>query len=340
MLRRWGVWLNQPLWVRKAPPSPGNAEPAQHPSFVNTSPPDLENMPGLGADLQGLRYLSPNGEKLTHSQELEHPGPFGTPPPITASAPTNHSLHHHGPYVIASASIVGTRHQEQQKPCEDSVGICHHGEGLLAVAVADGVSGGALGDWASHSAVAYLTAAHPQVQDADAFAQHLRQADAHVQHALAKRSPMPGACTAAAVWLQPNGQAQVHHVGDVRAYLCGQLAQPGEPMVQLTQDHTYRNLALAAVPGISPDNPACMLGNLSAPTPQPTSFQLHPGQTLLLCTDGLHGVADDAQIAQTLAAHTNPLQAAHALLQLALSLGSDDDIAVLLLSHHTRHPQA
>lgn len=59
--------------------------------------------------------------------------------------------------------------------------------------------------------------------------------------------------------------------------------------------------------------------------------QLHVGDKLLLCSDGLSNVVDKDIMAAILAEHTEPDAAAHRLLELALEGGAPDNVTVLLL---------
>jgi serine/threonine protein phosphatase PrpC len=54
-----------------------------------------------------------------------------------------------------------------------------------------------------------------------------------------------------------------------------------------------------------------------------------PGDTFLLCSDGLHGVAEDAEIAAALAGKS-PSVACEALLALAYERGAPDNVTVVV----------
>lgn len=154
--------------------------------------------------------------------------------------------------------------------------------------------------------------------------------------ALAGRQPefrgMGTTLVAALIWGE---DTTVLNVGDSRAYLFD-----GEALHQLTEDHSYveemrrkgritqadarthpqKNLITRAV-GVEP----CVEGDLF-------EVKVKENETLLLCTDGLTGMAEDAQIAQTLQnAHSLEL-AGGALLSLALTGGGKDNITVALFT--------
>lgn len=274
----------------------------------------------------------------------------------------SHGLVAQGPWLLAWACQVGSRHLQHGKPCEDSVAYQFQANKALALACADGISGGAAGDVASGNAVRYCTGFEasaciaspdgqfgtPQCQTtlwADAVTQganplqaHLDGLDAHVQQAIAKCSSRAGATTLAAAWLQADGTCWLTHLGDVRAYRHTPAA-----LQRITQDHTYTNAGETPPHLVPADNPNRMAGNGFGGQPPLQTFQLLPGECLLLCTDGLHGFLTDAQINNEL----HPLRHAvtHALARLpaithavarrllrkAVAAGSDDDIAVQVL---------
>ena len=74
-----------------------------------------------------------------------------------ATAQFTHGLATQGPWLLAWASQVGSLHLANGKPCEDSLGHRFHANQSIALAVGDGVSGGAAGEVASFAAVRYCT---------------------------------------------------------------------------------------------------------------------------------------------------------------------------------------
>ena len=59
--------------------------------------------------------------------------------------------------------------------------------------------------------------------------------------------------------------------------------------------------------------------------------EIGDGDVFLLCSDGLSNEVEDVQIADTLAAMTDPAQAAQALLALALGNGGRDNVSVVVI---------
>jgi len=126
----------------------------------------------------------------------------------------------------------------------------------------------------------------------------------------------------------------VGHAGDSRLYRFRQ----GQ-LTQLTRDHSllqdqidaglicaslarqapYRNVVTRAL-GIAPD-----------PRPDIAAHAVHAGDTYLLCSDGLHDMLSDAQIATTLRSEPALETAGHALLTQANDAGGRDNISLILV---------
>ncbi len=252
---------------------------------------------------------------------------------------------------IAWATRVGSTHIAQDKPCEDAVAhkfhhLTHTKTEGLSIALADGISGGALGQVAAQTSVEFCTTYFAANTNDAALAQHLSAIDQTVSHAIAQHTTRIGATTLACAWLQPDGQGQLAHIGDVRAYKW--VPESAENLADnasrhpilghlqpLTIDQTYTNLGETPPANIPADNPAHMAGNGSAGAPSIQTIHILEGETLMLCSDGIHGFLSDAQLAHTLtksSKNTSQLltNTATALLNFALENGSDDDLSVLL----------
>ena len=127
----------------------------------------------------------------------------------------------------------------------------------------------------------------------------------------------------------------VGHVGDSRLYVW----REGE-LRPLTKDDSWAMTILAQELG---DDPAALnnhpmknvLTNVVGAREQ-TEIHVseHPLETddvVMLCSDGLHGVLDDAAIARVLAEGGDLDRTAHALVQAALEAGSRDNVTVVLV---------
>jgi protein phosphatase len=130
-------------------------------------------------------------------------------------------------------------------------------------------------------------------------------------------------------------------VGDSRIYL-----YRGGALTQLTVDHDYaRHLARKVVEGEMsemsaerhPERHAITsflgLDTLEEIDQSLKAFPLHPGDRILICTDGLYGVLADSEIARILGEHATG--AAQALVDAVLSegYGNQDNVTVALLDY-------
>ena len=132
------------------------------------------------------------------------------------------------------------------------------------------------------------------------------------------------------------------HVGHSRAYLL----REGE-LLRLTRDHTLQQRVARAVPGRPlvgvdsfPRDLTHILTNtigmhsLIGPTIDLERFKLIDGDVVLVCTNGLTDMVDDAAIADLLASAEPPPSQADALAALAMAQGGDDDVTALVAHYH------
>jgi protein phosphatase len=204
------------------------------------------------------------------------------------------------------------------------------------LAVADGLGGHPRGEWASQRAVEVAIEALGRLLDGSdptaALGEAIRNANLTV-HSEAPGLGAPGAATTLVVALYRDGEVWWANVGDSRLYHFS-----GEGLRQLTSDHSWvaeqvragiltadaarnhshRNVVTRTV-GFEPE--------VSADTGGP--LVLEPGEDLLLCSDGLYGPVEEAEIARTLAT-LDPGPAARRLVELANEAGGPDNITVVI----------
>jgi serine/threonine protein phosphatase PrpC len=152
-------------------------------------------------------------------------------------------------------------------------------------------------------------------------------------HALSRSEKTFGAGTTCTSLLVRHGKAAMGHVGDSRAYL----ARDGQ-LHQLSADHTFAAEALAKgvltqeeIAGI-PE--AAYLTRAVGPHPSVVVdtllFDLLPNDTLLLCSDGLHGYFRSEQ--EMIDLLGGPLEEIPAnLIALANDRGGEDNITAVVL---------
>jgi serine/threonine protein phosphatase PrpC len=241
-----------------------------------------------------------------------------------------------GGWSLAWSQLIGVYHPSLS---EDSVAYRMTGlsqdKSALSLAVADGVGGGARGDVASRVLTEHsIKPLFGLIGDADGLAQWMRMADTEVQRKLFEVSFSPGAATLAAAWLKPDGSGHLMRVGDARVCLFG--AAGGDTfrsvhtLISATKDQTYAHLQELPPEGACMDDPARMIGTGFMGEPELTEVHVDPGQTLLLCSDGLHRGLTADQIGQILAKSKDLAEAARQLASEARLRGSNDDISVLL----------
>jgi PPM family protein phosphatase len=210
---------------------------------------------------------------------------------------------------------------------EDRMGYCFTREAGL-FALADGMGGHPEGEVAAQIALQTLAAlfqqdARPVLDDPQQFLQDA-VVIAHQQllrYAESKGLNDTPRTTVVATILQGN-QAWWAHCGDSRLYLVR-----GNKLIARTRDHSYSELqeALGRVArGSEPFNRNVLFTCLGSPGKPMVDSQgplvLEPSDRMFLCSDGLWGNVEDAEITQHLADQTIA-EAAPDLVELALRRG-------------------
>jgi len=210
------------------------------------------------------------------------------------------------------------------------------GRGVLLV-IADGMGGARGGEVASHLAVETVIGTYRQASGGGVLSDLTRSVEAANQavHAQSLADPrlhgMGTTCTAMVVL---DHEAFIAHVGDSRAYLLRegrlrQLTQDHSLVAQLVQSRQItpeqaksdprRNLVTRSI-GVS-KSVAIDSSHVDGP--------LGDGDTLVLCTDGLHGLVSDTELAE-IASRQDLEKACHDLIGLANRRGGHDNITVML----------
>ena len=213
------------------------------------------------------------------------------------------------------------------------------GAGALLM-VADGLGGHSAGDVAARiaaecfeSAAANLPPAPIREPDMRAVLQDATAAAnrALAAHASARPRDHGLGATLAAALVSASGRAVIAWLGDSRAYLI----RNSRP-VRLTEDHSVVNRLVAR--GVIPPEAARRhpdrhlitraLGVGALVPPDFTAADLRPGDSLLLCTDGLHSVISEGALALAASMHEDPEALCAALIQAANDRGGPDNITV------------
>lgn len=131
----------------------------------------------------------------------------------------------------------------------------------------------------------------------------------------------------------------IANIGDSRAYLIrdGQLRQ-------ITQDHTVAQKFVDAgiiTPEEAIDHPfshvlSQAIGGNAELTPDAFTETLHPGDFLMLCSDGLYNLVSAKDIVQIVRNAESPTKASQQLTQAANEAGGSDNIAVIVVAIRQR----
>lgn len=205
----------------------------------------------------------------------------------------------------------------------------------VALIVCDGVGGSARGEHASSITVEKVKAALARA-GATPIADRLRTAIAESNTELRDfaRAELEGAAvgTTVVAAVAAGGVVTLAHAGDSRAYRIR-----GRSIEQLTADHSFvaeqvrAGVILASEARIHPLRSritrAVGMAEGSA-DPEITEVPLARGDVLLLCSDGLHGLVEDKEIAAAVGKDLE--KAARELVALANARGGSDNITVAL----------
>lgn len=267
-------------------------------------------------------------------------------PPMTARAfglshPGRVRANNEDVFVVGElARTLLVRHTNLSQP--EEAHSRHRGHVLL---VADGVGGNAAGEVASRlgtdAVEQFLLNAfrrfaaepaadgQPAVQELQAA---LRRADARLFDEADRHPEWRGMGTTLTLAVSSGRRLFVAHAGDSRCYLYA-----GGTLRQLTTDHTF--LADMARSGLHADRAHhpwrhvvtnLLGGSQPGVRAEVNVFDLHPGDVLLLCTDGLTDLVPDDAIAAVLAAEPDPEAACRRLIAEANRNGGHDNVTAVV----------
>ena len=131
--------------------------------------------------------------------------------------------------------------------------------------------------------------------------------------------------------------AHLAHVSDSRGYLF----RDGR-LTQSTRDHTLIETYLAhgvVTPAAAKTHPdrhvlTKAIGIAHSAEPDHSTYTLAPSDTLLLCSDGLTKMLEDADIADIMTrAQGDPTRICDRLIDTALARGGEDNVTVIVIAH-------
>jgi serine/threonine protein phosphatase PrpC len=203
--------------------------------------------------------------------------------------------------------------------------------------IADGMGGHAAGDVASSTAIARLVALDDEASgggDAlERLTRALSDANQDLRDRVAAEPSLHGMGTTVTAILHSGNKLALAHIGDSRGYLLRE-----SQLTQITHDHTFvqslvdegrlteeearnhpqRNLITRVLTGERED------------TPDLSVRDAKPGDTYLLCSDGLTGVVSEETLAEVLGEDTDVAVRAEKLIDLALKGGASDNVTCIV----------
>jgi protein phosphatase len=221
----------------------------------------------------------------------------------------------------------------------------HVGEVGYAYAVADGMGGKAAGEIASRLAISLLIQHVLETPDwifandesstsevIDRTVQRFRNVNEGVIQSSETRPALKGMGTTLSLAMSLGDQLIVAHVGDSRVYL----SRAGT-LHRLTSDHTMaQRLARMGVRDAARFHHILTHAIGIAKTggePDISRYRLLDGDRLLLCTDGLTEMVDEAALARELARDAPAEEVCRTLIDLALAAGGKDNVTVVVAGY-------
>jgi protein phosphatase len=211
-------------------------------------------------------------------------------------------------------------------------------------AVADGMGGHAAGEVASRLAIETVVEGMRPIQDQKPLApaeasrrivQAVEEANRRICESIVGHQDRRGMGTTMVVLVVLEDRALIGHVGDSRAYLL----RDGS-LRRLTTDHSWVSEQVRM--GLMSDAAAQRhpmrnivtraLGSRAEVAVELSEEPIAPGDTLLLCSDGLNSMLGDEEIEAILRSHgAEPEQACRALVDAANDRGGDDNTTVIVI---------
>jgi serine/threonine protein phosphatase PrpC len=226
---------------------------------------------------------------------------------------------------------------------EDSAAVRSDMNGLTLALLADGMGGHKAGDVASQMTIDVvqreLKAVHHEMsvkQWEVAIVRAIDQANAEVYHKSMQSPEFLGMGTTIVIGILTKNRLSIAHIGDSRAYLIhkGQITR-------ITEDHSLVNELLKS--GQISHEEAIVhprrnvitraLGTDMKIEADISHTEWYPGDTLLLCTDGLSNLLAEHSMIEIVNMDLSLEGKADLLIERALEAGGDDNVTVVLVSN-------
>ena len=231
----------------------------------------------------------------------------------------------------------------KRKVNEDSAAVYTLPEGTILAVIADGMGGHRAGDYASSTAIKvmgeqFLKLDSTDFEDEQHWAEWLQETVNHVNRHLfneaSENEELKGMGTTLEAALIRDRSCLVSHTGDSRVYAINE-----NGVRQITRDHSYVNVLLdngeitEEEAEAHPQRNWIMkaIGSEKTIDPDLYSIELKDQSYLLLCTDGLSNKVDQNRMYEIVMSDTSLDEKVKELVDLANTLGGEDNISVILL---------
>ncbi len=163
----------------------------------------------------------------------------------------------------------------------------------------------------------------------------------HVRHESQGQPGLDGMGATVVLTLIRDQTALIAHMGDSRAYLF----RDGR-LEQLTRDHSLVQLLLDCgeiTPAEAVHHPSRgqltrFIGMTGEPLPEARVLELHSGDRLLLCSDGLTGMLTDDEVRTILTENVSPTTACERLVAAANAAGGRDNLTAVIVAAVDNEP--
>ena len=205
--------------------------------------------------------------------------------------------------------------------------------------VADGMGGAQAGERASQIVVQTMVAEMKRAGESatvDTMAEAIQLANRNIRWEAEQNPSLRGMGTTVVAVIVRSGTAYVVSVGDSRVYL-----RTGGELYCLTTDHSWVNevgRGLGLTDKQLKTHPfrnvlTKAVGSEESVSVDQLEIEFAQGDTLMLCSDGLHCVAGETALANALNEHSGIKDQAGALIEASLERGAPDNVTVVLVQN-------
>lgn len=237
----------------------------------------------------------------------------------------------------ASHTDTGNIRKNNQDFCAIRVFTTPQGKIIHLFCIADGIGGAPAGEVASKTAVESAISFFTTEADFEnnvapwLITRAIEVANIDISLHCNENPSRKGMGTTLTIGVVIDDKLYIGHIGDTRAYILRQ-----DHLVQMTVDHTARQEKLdAGVPEneIGKDDDSLLIRSLGSTVSNADISYVHlrDGDTLILSTDGLHGLISQDKLKQTVSAAKNDvMHCCCRLVELANRAGGYDNITVVI----------